>query len=517
MPASSQSPTGSISSPAGPFSPSRLTAFPKWIRSVPILVGLFVYGVFLARHYGAIAAGADSGGYMNSAKLLAEGRLTTPVRSVPEFQPQTRWPYTPLGFVASDGAAEFKPTYPLGLPLHYAVAGKLLGWKWGTTMVAVLAAIGSVLLTYASLREFGVSAALSFVGAAALALSPLVLYMSFIPMSDTVALVWISAAIYAALRAGRDGAWIWPAVAGFSLSVAVLVRPTNLLVLPTLVLLLPGVRAWWVAALAALPGGALNAWYNHALYGSAFKNGYGGVGEEFGWAQFAPGLQNYLASFHWVLPIAWLALIGPVFLPWRQRGRVLVGLSLWAFGLPLFYAFYHFTQLTWWFLRFLLPAFPALLMLGLLAEQEALTRIRPAWRKQVYALSVAVTLAVSLGLGLSWAKARRIIYLGSDQATYLNASLWAKDHLPKDALVVSSQLSSALYFYTDFPVFRWDYSKSEECAALLNAIGRTRRPLYALIYEFEREDAFRNLPGRWTKVASFRAADSWRYDGPMAR
>ncbi|MGH8020979.1 MAG: hypothetical protein ACREIA_22385, partial [Opitutaceae bacterium] len=86
------------------------------------IVGLAAYGVFIGWYFSPVPGGADSGGYFFSAGLINEWRLASELRTVAELGDQTISDYLPLGTVGVDGATVLKPSYPVGLPIHYAVA-----------------------------------------------------------------------------------------------------------------------------------------------------------------------------------------------------------------------------------------------------------------------------------------------------------------------------------------------------------------------------------------------------------
>jgi hypothetical protein len=81
------------------------------------------------RYAGAYAGGADSAGYLNSARLLSEGRVSTPMRALPELPPgpTTSELYMPLGFVTT-GTDRLASAYPIGLPALIAAASYAVGW-----------------------------------------------------------------------------------------------------------------------------------------------------------------------------------------------------------------------------------------------------------------------------------------------------------------------------------------------------------------------------------------------------
>jgi hypothetical protein len=465
---------------------------------------LLLYGAFIGWKFAPVAAGSDAAGYMNAARMLAGGELSIPLRQIAEFAPESAWPYTPLGFVAESSTQRLRPTYPLGLPLHYALASSVCGWKAGPTLVTVLAAVGLVLLTYCLARDLGVSAAMAIAGAGVLGASPVLLYVSSIPFSDALAAFWCTAAIVCALRAPKHLGWA--AAAGAACSLAVLVRPTNVLLIPFVAVLLLQWRSLIVAAFGGLPGAALMAFLNYHLYGGVLRTGYGSIGVHFSSAHVLPSLRNYLEFFPLVLPLAFVAVAALPFLNWRTHGRVLPALAGWVLALAGLYCFYEFTAKQWWYLRFLLPAFPAIVVLALLGMERF--QARPRTR-----LVPAALIVVSLALCWYGWRRDRIGNLGRNQNTYSTVCLWARENLPANAAVCAMEASSALYYYTDFPVVRWDWMDETNRSLLKDGIARSNRPLFAIFFLSEEEAALKLLPGKWTQIESFKFFRVWRYEG----
>ena len=130
--------------------------WPFWTGAIV----LAAYAAFLAWNFSPVAAGADSSGYLNSARLLASGQIALELRTPPEFGPQEkmfRQQFQPHGFAPFEGRRRLSPTYPVGLPLHLAAAGKLLGWIAGPISVGVGSAVAAVLLCSAVARRCGVA------------------------------------------------------------------------------------------------------------------------------------------------------------------------------------------------------------------------------------------------------------------------------------------------------------------------------------------------------------------------
>src|SRR2546429_4886039 len=77
-------------------------------------IALAGYAVFLAWNFSPVAAGADSSGYLNSARLLASGQIAMEMRTPPEFGPQEnlfRAQFQPHGFTPFEGRRKLSPTY----------------------------------------------------------------------------------------------------------------------------------------------------------------------------------------------------------------------------------------------------------------------------------------------------------------------------------------------------------------------------------------------------------------------
>ena len=151
----------------------RLIAGIPWFRVV-LVTGFAAYALLLWLNVGAHAGGADSSGYLNSARLLAAGRLSTPMRALPSFPPDTvpRNVYTPLGFRTA-GTDLLVPLYPVGLPLMVVAISHAVGWAPAADLTMVLHALLGVALVFWLARECGLPAPLSALGALLLATSPL--------------------------------------------------------------------------------------------------------------------------------------------------------------------------------------------------------------------------------------------------------------------------------------------------------------------------------------------------------
>lgn len=474
---------------------------------------LGVYALFIAVWAGTAAGGSDSSGYFNSARLLAEGRLFENFRVPAEIESTgnyVRTHFIPLGFAPRGSSSQIAPTYPTGLPLHFLIGAKLFGWQKGPRLVEALAAAGAVWLCYLAARELSVNRALAAAGAAALAMFPVFVMFSIQPLSDVPATTWILATLVAALRSRKNRVWAY--VAGVAFAVAVLVRPTNVILTPA-VLMLYGFdwRRHALFVVAGIPGAIWMATYNQTLYGSALSLGYGDASEHFSISWLWQTTRHFAKWLALMLPAPLLGTA--LFAVSRRSKRRHEGLSLLVlFGsLAGFYVFYSCSHEAWWYLRFILPAVPALIVSALLGIQTLAPgseRIRRA-----AACSLVVWAAIS---SCYWNGRFGVLRLPQLERVYPEASLAARALVPDDALIVSMQFSGSLYYYTDLPILRSDQVTPPDFTRYSNLARQAGRPIYALLFEFEEPEALRlNCPGDWERIATRGPAGLWQYKGTL--
>jgi len=494
-----------------------------------LLAGLaLLYALYLAWYHCPYAGASDASGYMNSARLMLAGRLTTPVRVPDGMGPEVlaRDHFVPLGFLLDATQQNLRPTYPVGLPLHFIATGWLIGLGPASTLVGVASALAFALLLYLTGREFGVRPGWSTGVALLGALSPLVLMHALQPMSDLVAAVWALAVMLCALRSSRHAGWA--AGAGAAFAVAVLVRPTNmLLLLPVALALPPRLRTWIAFGLGGLPGALFLAGYNHALYGSYVTSGYGDVRSLFAAAHLAPTLWHYAT---WVPVVATPLALATVALPWvKIDWRRKCALLAWAGIFVFFYAAYEPSKETWWYLRFILPALPALGIAAALVLQQI---NYPSWflasrllppdaapdqmaRGRILRLPVALLLFLAAaGWMFSWTRDLRATSVELDDRVYPITGRWVAEQLPPDAVLIAYQVSGAVLYYSNQPFIIPNYLTPADAARLDTWLTRNHRVLYAALYPHEESVVREHLPGRWEVVTRLRQVTIWRRIDP---
>jgi hypothetical protein len=513
-----------VAKSSGPMPPEtkRIRCHGRRLRHVTLVlavIGCVAYAAFLATYIGAYAGGSDSSGYLNSARLFSRGQVTTAQRQWPAATDGESHPKlcVPLGFrpLSSDTMV---PTYPIGVPLLVVVTARAAGWDAAPQCVVVFHALAAILLMWWLGRCAGLSPVWAGTGAVLLATCPVFVFESLQLMSDVPATTWAMATVLLAWNSRRHSGWAL--AAGAALGVAVLIRPTNIIVaLPAAI----AAGLEWRKGLAFLLGGAPLAVaqmvYNQSAYGHPFASGYTDVDSLFRWQHVSWSIANYGRWLPCLLTPLGLLAVG---LPWcAQKKPVWTGvLAAWAFSFFSLYAFYYHTHETWWYLRFVLPAFPAVWIAALLVASNlthSLSRlslpIPIPFRARV---AMGLVLAIVLGTAGYFNVRLHTASAGSDERNYVEAIRWMRPQVPPSALLVAMQASGSLFYYTDFPILRWDkiqpgrFRRVEQAAA--------GRPVFALLMPFEEERAFteKRLDGRWIKLGKFRAFNLWRLESGMA-
>ena len=322
-----------------------------------------------------VAGSADAYGYVSQALLWLKGLpvQTEPLAALVPW-PRAEWSLSPLGYRPGLEPGVIVPTYPPGLPLAMAAAAGIGGADAVYWVVPALGA-AAVWLTFLIGRRYA-DAGSGAAAALLVAASPVFLYQLVQPMSDVpVTACWLLALWGAA--AGR------PFAAGLGAGAAVLTRP-NLAPLAPLVIAAVVAHAHrqslkpravlHAAVMCALPVAAAAgflAWLNTRLYGSPLASGYGAASDLFALAHVPVNSARYL---RWLLetqtPFVLLALAAPFAARIRrpagpgasQTAQAWFGLGFAALVLACYLPYSPFEE--WWYLRFLLPAIPVLLVLA---------------------------------------------------------------------------------------------------------------------------------------------------------
>lgn len=419
------------------------------------LVCALVLGVQAIRYGTFTAGGSDAFGYVSQAYGWAHGPLPR-AQAIPIPVP---WPsgdasLAPFGYRPGPQPHTTVPTYAPGLPLMMAAA--LVLGDCGPFLVVPLCAALVVWLTFLLGRRTA-GPWVGILSAIFVATSPIVLFQSVWPMSDVPAAVFSTGAVLAALGTSRRSAL----ATGLWTAAGLLVRP-NLPVIP-LVLLVHlaassrGRDRWIRLALfsaAVAPAVLAIAALNTAWYGAPWNSGYGAAGELYSVSNILPNLARYpVWLWQSQSPMVLLALVPllprfgrDVYPPAMRLCAALFGGTLVSY---LMYAPFE----EWWYLRFLLPAIPALLVLmstGMVVLARRLPRVRG--RVVVTAvtfLMVAYTIRVSQAHGIFGP-------LKAGERRYADVGAYIQQALPRNAVIFSVQQSGSVRYYGGRMTIRWD-------------------------------------------------------------
>jgi hypothetical protein len=398
-----------------------------------------------------VAAGADAYGYVSQVDLWLRGNLHLDqgfAASVP--WPNPRWSFAPLGYVPAPASQEIVPVYPAGLSLLMAAARLAFGYC-AIFWVVPLCGGAAVIATYA----IGCRIERPAVGLAAawlVATSPAMLFMLVAPMSDVPAAAAWTIAIACALGGTVAGA----AAAGAAAAVAILIRP-NLIALAAVVgvwLAARGATKMLAFGAAAATGAIAVGLINARLYGSALRSGYD-LTDGFAIAYVWPNIQRYgawLIAAETPLPLAGLvALAVPSAALWRteaaRRAQWLFAAA--AAAVWIFYLVYVPWD-AWWYLRFLLPAWP-LMAIGAAALAAAVAR----GGRWPHAAATAALVAVGLH-GIVAAKRRAVFDVARGEAKYVDVARVVDAVTDPDAVIISAQHSGSIRYYAGRLTLRWD-------------------------------------------------------------
>jgi hypothetical protein len=287
-------------------------------------------------------------------------------------------------------------------------------------------------------------------------------------MSDVPAAAWWTLALVLAQRAGARSAF----AAGLVASVAIATRP-NLtpLGLAVAAATIWSTRhsigaadnasppRWWRLAfkrlvalgLGALPGVLLIALLHTHLYGSPLRSGYGDNADLYAIANILPNARLYAA---WLVDGQTLMLLLVFGALWFRRGGThtsqaplwLVLVLVIACYLP--YAVFE----DWWYIRFLLPAFPAafvLIALGLVGVAARLPR--NAGRVVLIAATGALA-----AISVARTRSTQGLELARDERRYAVMTDVLRDAVPSASAFISMQHSGSVHHYLDRPIVRWE-------------------------------------------------------------
>ena len=472
-----------------------------------LLVSMVGYTVYQFAQ--PFAGGADYSGYVHNSELILKRQMTEEVRLIADipFEELNQHVYQPLSFVINADDKTLSPRYPFGYPIVIAafrlIAGNELGILISLIAIACLTLVALFLLS----RKLGLAPIWATLACITFAASPLFMVMSLNPMSDMLSTALSICCVLFAINSKTNK---WHALLlGLCFSLNVLTRTPNILIaLPIGIVLFSKLKLpkWWLlTVLSALPGLALFFWINNRLFGSPFSSGYSEIGELFKLEFFLenmPYIAKWLTKLYSpIIPIAFLSSLFILRLPNNRE------LTLWAWALPflLFYGLYFHTNGAWWFLRFILPAIPAIIVGALIATQKATSYI--ASKTDLPWIPFATCIAIGLYIGISGVNAGSalIAYERREQNWNKMLAYWVEANTTENDIFVCSETSGCLFYYSRSPIIRYEYLQAGQWELILEATAKGSGNLYSVLmdFPFDHKDVLTNkTPGDWEAVTT---------------
>jgi hypothetical protein len=250
--------------------------------------------------------------------------------------------------------------------------------------------------------------------------------------------------------------------------------------------------------------------YNTYLWGLPWRTGYANHHELFGWKSLAPTLVYYVKWIPHLLPIGALGLLGIPFLRWQSRRHALLGVVLWALAFVGCYAFYPFTRIDWWWSRFILPAYPAMTILGALALQRLAAATDRRGRPVIAGAMAVALICASIGLSSHDWRALGVRHIASGCNELAELADWLDNHTPEDSIISTLHMSGTMTYHGR-TILRWDMLAPEEWNAVAEAARKTERPVYFTeVPDRVKEALETRTPGNWTKLAQVGSMGVWR-------
>ena len=431
-----------------------------------LLIIFFIYTTYNQEYVGA----SDWYGYYSLSLLLKQGRVDLEVGLPPAQYPSI----APLSYFVRNG--KVLQQYPPGYPLLMALAG-FIGLEFYVNPILGILAIILMFLLVKDLADTWMAALFSLLWA----FSPIVMYGSTSVMSDLSATVFILLSLYFYRREKI----IPSALAlGFSLTV----RPTNvlycLIFLPVLLKETWKDKQWIKFGLFFAVPVSLYAIYNWQVYGLPWKTGYSDFSDHLLTSVFFNHLVFYIKEI--ILQFTPFLVILALLASWKKNKDSLFYAG-WFLIFLIFYCFWRSGGDTWWWTRFLLPAFPALFFLAAQGLKNLSTFIQSKWKpaKPVINISLILLTGIIIIYFVIYGFNHGDIWKINKGKIYYDASKAIGEAVPANGFVGSIEFSGCIRLYAGIETFNSSYYPHS--LFFISDLLKKKIPVYMAVEPWNRE------------------------------
>jgi hypothetical protein len=449
-------------------------SYPAWLTRMVLLTAICGSVEAWLRFLLPTLGGADSYGYISASRLIASGHLI-------EAAPVAEWLSapnrlalaSPLGWTPSADGSGIAPAFPIGVSAVMALFS-LAGGSAAVFYVAPIMGAITLWLVYGLAREW-LDTDTALFATAIVAWNPLFITYAKQPMSDVPATMWVTLALWLAVRSTSATAFF----AGLAAGAAVMTRPA-LLVAAVIIPIAahrgasPVRRAAAAAMGLAIGLAILMAVQNH-LFGSPFSTGYGSTATLFSIANATSNLWIFLRHGWAVLGPLWIpGLIVGIFAerpePRWKPAAIFVAVALpYLFYLP----FDH-----WETLRFLLPGIVPLTIV----VADGLIHIARVTRKPgVATAGIFAFMAIFAVRSESLMRKSSVWEVAAMEARYPLAGNWATVNTPPDSVILANQHSGSLRWYGRRQTLRWDFLEPAQLTTVIEELQSRGATVYAAL------------------------------------
>jgi hypothetical protein len=261
---------------------------------------------------------------------------------------------------------------------------------------------------------------------------------------------------------------------------------------------------------------------NSTWYGSPLMSGYGALSSLYEWRNVIPNLAHYPA---WVAgsqtPLVLLAFAAPFLVTRLPRAArlgadppvVTVGWLCFMLMVLALYLLYEAFN-AWWFVRFMLPAFPPLLVLTAVSIVAMSSRLPAPFR----ILVPSALVAAMAWYGLDYARDHDA-FRARTERKYAAAADYIARRLPQQAAVLSMLHSGSVRYYAGRATVRFDVIPPAQLDATLATLASSGYRPFILLEPSEAPEFQKRFTGfsslarlDWPPIALLRQSNVRIYD-----